>query len=119
MQLQLNINGVDFSHWLLEDGISFGQTTRQTVEVVTMNGTLYRNAINKNTISVSLVELRDSTLAMLKTALYTNPCAVQATDADGTTMSGQYYVSDLSYSAKTVIGGNTYYSGTSFDLEEQ
>lgn len=119
MQVQLIINSVDFSRWIKEGGLQFGETYRQSRDVTTLDGTLYRTQIIKTTISVELVELRGNTLAQLKTGLTVNPATVQATTTDGQTVTGLYYISNLSTSAKTVRGGNTYYSGTSFELEER
>lgn len=118
MQLKLIINGQDFSPWLVEDGLTFGEIYRQSRDVITLDGTLYRSQIRKLTMDASLVELRDNTLALLTAALYRAvPASVQYTTSDGVLHANTFYVSDLSYGAKTVRGGNTYYSGTGFSLE--
>ena len=118
MQTVLTINGVDFAPWLIEDGLEYSEDYRQSRDVVTLDGNLYRSQITKITLDVELVEIRDSTLATLETAL-TSPASVQYSTRDGTTVSRTCYVSDISYTAKTVRGGNTYYSGVSFTLEER
>ena len=118
MQLKLIINGQDFSPWLVEDGLTFGETYRQSRDIITLDGTLYRSQFRKLTMDVGLVELRDNTLALLTAALYSAvPASVQYTTGDGVLHTNTFYVSDLSYGAKTVRGGNTYYSGAGFSLE--
>ena len=119
MQIKLVINGVDFSPWVAEDGLAFGETYRQSRDVVVRDGTLYRAQISKMTLGVSLVELRDNTLALLVSALKSaNPATVQTT-REGLDITRRCYYSDISYSAKVVTGGNTYYSGSGFVLEEK
>ena len=118
MQAILKINGIDFSHWIKEDGLQYGESYRQEREVVTLDGIMHRNRIKKMTISVELVELRDKTLQMLKGALL-DLSEVEATNTEGVSITGSFYITDFSTSAKTVRGGNTYYSGTSFELEAQ
>lgn len=119
MEAKLKVNGVDFSRWIKVEGLQFERVSRQSRDVTTMDGTLYRTEITKQAISVELVEMRDNTLALLKTGLLTSPATVEATDDNGQTVTGTYYVSGPSYTAKTVRGGNTYFSGVSFELEEQ
>ena len=120
MQQKLVINNQDFSRYLKADGLTFGETYRQSRDVVVLDGTLYKARITRMVIDVSLVELRDNTLAMLSSALQSvSPASVQYTDAGGVSRTALFYASDLSYSAKTVCGGNTYYSGAGFSLEEK
>lgn len=119
MEAKLKVNGVDFSRWIKAEGLQFERVSRQSRDVTTMDGTLYRSEISKQAISVELVELRDNTLALLKTGMLTSPATVEATDENGQTVTGTYYISGPSYTAKTVRGGNTYFSGVSFELEEQ
>lgn len=119
MEAKLIINNVDFSPWIIEGGLQHSKTYRQARDVVTLDGTLYRAQVVKRTIGVSLVEMRGTTLATLKAALV-NPATVQFTDPDtGNLLTAVFYVSDPSEEAKTVTGGNTYYSGASFTLEER
>lgn len=119
MEAKLIINNVDFSPWIVEGGLQYAKTYRQARDVVTLDGTLYRAQVIKRSIGVSLVELRGTTLATLKAAL-TSPATVQFTDPDTETLlTAVFYVSDPSEEAKTVVGGNTYYSGVSFNLEER
>lgn len=118
MQAVLTINNVDFAPWVAEDGLEYSEDYRQSRDVVTLDGNLYRSQIAKTTIDVELVEIRDSTLAKLALAL-TSPATVQYSTRSGSTASRTFYVSDVSYGAKTVRGGNTYYSGVGFTLEER
>ena len=119
MEAKLINNGVDFSPWVAEDGIGYGVEYRQGRDVVVLNGTLYRAQIEKYTLDVSLVELRDNTMVTLKLAMLTNPATVQFTTPSGETLTRSCYLSDPSEGAKTVKGGNTYYSGVSFTVEER
>ena len=119
MEAKLIINGTDFSPWVAEDGIKYGATYRQSRDVVVLSGTLYRAQIEKYTLSVSLVELRDNTMATLKAAMLTNPATVQFTTPSGETLTRTCYLSDPSEGARTVKGGNTYYSGVGFTVEER
>lgn len=118
MEAKLIINNVDFSGWIAEDGLSYSQIVRQGRDVTVLDGTLYRSEIIKWGIDVELVELRGSTLAVLKQAFITSPATVQFTTPAGDTLTRSMYISDQSETAKTVRGGNTYYSGISFALEE-
>lgn len=117
MEFALTINNLDFHPWVAEDGIQLATVQRQGRDVVVLNGTLYSSSIDKLEISVSLVELRDNTLTLLRTAL-TNPSTVSIT-MDGQTISRVFYIRDYSAGVKTVRGGNTYYSGVGFKLEER
>ena len=119
MEAKLKVNGVDFSRRIKAEGLQFERVSRQSRDVTTMDGTLYRTEITKQAISVELVEMRDNTLALLKTGLLTSPATVEATDDSGQTVTGNYYVSGPSSTTKTVRGGNTYVSGVSCELEEQ
>lgn len=118
MEAKLIINNVDFSGWIVEDGLSYSEIYRQGRDVTVLDGTLYRSQIKKYGIDVDLVEMRSSTLAVLKQALIQSPATVQFTAPTGDTLTRSMYISDQSEGVKTVRGGNTYYSGISFALEE-
>lgn len=118
MEAKVIINNVDFSPWIAEDGIEYSDISRQGREVTVLNGTLYKSEILKKGLDVSLVELRDSTLATLQNAI-TSPATVQFTTRDGQLVTRTCYVSDITATAKTVRGGNTYFSGVSFSVEER
>lgn len=119
MEAKLIINGTDFSRYIVEGGLKFSPVYRQSRDVVVLDGTMYRAQVKKWQIDVTLVELRDQTLALLQAALGTNPATVQCTPPDGITITHSFYVTDISTEAKTVRGGNTYYAAPSFTLEEQ
>ena len=118
MQAKLTINGVDFAKWCKEDGITQSDIVRQGRSVVVLDGTEYRGEIHKRGLQVSLVEVRDQTLRTLLAAL-TSPAEVAYTDMTGEDRQRVFYVSSPTATAKTVRGGNTYYSGVSFSLEER
>ena len=65
------------------------------------------------------MELRDNTLATLKASLVTHPATVTFTDDEGNDLTRAMYVTGPTVAAKTVKGGNTYYSGVSLTLEEK
>lgn len=119
MRAILIINGVDFGPYLRSEGLTQTEITRRGRSVVTLDGTEYRNEIVKRSIAVSLVELRDKTWYRLASALNTRPASVRYIDdryGDNTRL---FYVSGLTSAAKTVRGGNTYFSGIAFQLEEK
>ena len=118
MEVKVIINNVDFSTWIVEDGLSFSDIYRQSRDVTVLNGTLFRSQVKKLKIGISLVELRDNTLFTLESAL-TSPATVQYSLTNGQTVTKTFYVSGYSRGVKTVKGGNTYYSGVSFELEEK
>ena len=117
MQIKLTINGVDFAPWVAEGGMSYSPVVRQSRSVVVLNGTEYRTDVRKHGWTVQLVELRDDTLATLSAAV-TSPATVLFTAAAGSDLSRTMYVTGPTYTAKTVRGGHTYYSGASLTLEE-
>lgn len=120
MQAQLFINGVNFHLWAEEGGIKQSQIYRQSREIVTLNGISYRSNIVKREINFSAVEISDSTLQTLMAALNTNPASVTYTDMKtGGGLTSTFYITDVSVGAKVVTGGNTYYEGFSFNLEER
>lgn len=118
MELAVTINEVDFTPWLAEDGVTFSPIVRQGRDVVLMNGVLSRKQVTKRGLNLQLVTLRDVTLERLREAA-TGLCTVTITGAVPADIPRYYYVSGFGYTAKTVRGGNTYYSGVSFDLEER
>ena len=119
MQVKLVINGVDHTPWLAEGGLVRSPLLRQSRSVVTLDGTEWRTEIRKHQLEASYVELRDSTLATLANSLQPNPATVLFTDDNGMDITRTMYVSGPSVTAKTVRGGNTYYSGVSITLEER
>ena len=118
MQLTVTINGVDFTPWLTEGGVSFSPIVRQGRDIVFLNGVLSRKQVSKRGLSLSLVTLKDTTLERLREAA-DGLCTVIVSGARESGVPREYYVSGFAYAAKTVRGGNTYYSGVSFDLEER
>ena len=59
MEAKLIINSVDFSPWVAENGIKYGEVYRNSRSVVTLDGTLYQTQVTKHSLDVALVELRD------------------------------------------------------------
>lgn len=119
MQAKLVINGVDHSLWLAGGGLVRAPLLRQSRSVVTLAGTEWRTQIQKHQMEASYVELRDNTLAALVASLAVNPASVLFTDDNGADITRTMYVTGPNVTAKTVRGGNTYYTGVSITLEER
>lgn len=117
MEAKLIINGVDFIPWCKRDGIQQTDIQRKVRSVITLGGKLYEKAIVVRGISVSLVELRDETLARLTAALE-SPATVEYTDMKYGDRTRTFYVRGITVQTKVIQGGNTYWDGTSFSLEE-
>lgn len=118
MQIKFLINGVDFAPYIKAGGIQYSPVPRNEQSVVVLDGTLFKASVEKRGLSVSLVELRDSTLSRLAAAI--QPLStVLYTEKDGQDRERRFYVDGLTWTAKTVVGGNTYYNGVSMSLEER
>lgn len=118
MEAKLIINGVDFAPWCKSGGIQQQYAIRRSRQVVATDGTLYAKEIKKRHISVSLMKLRDTPLLKLSQALKTSPATVTYTDAEYGTLTRTFRISSPQATASSVNGGNTYWSGVSFTLEE-
>lgn len=119
VQVRLNVNGVEHTPWLAENGLVRSPLLRQSRSVITLNGTEWRTEVKKHQVDASYVELRDDTLATLAASLETNPATVIFTDDAGVELTRTMYITGPSATAKTVRGGNTYYTGVSITLEER
>lgn len=117
MLFNMTINGVDFTPYLRENGVNQYDISRIQKTVITMDGTLYRSDVKKRGIRVQLREVRDTILTDLFAAL-TSPATVGYTDLELGDVEKTFYVSGKSVNARTVKGGNTYWSGATFTLEE-
>lgn len=118
MQIKFVINGVDFAPYIKAGGIQYSPVYRSEQSVVVLDGTLFKASVGKRGMSVSLVELRDSTLSRLAAAI--EPLStVLYTEKDGQDRERLFYVDGPTWTAKTVVGGNTYYNGVSLSLEER
>ena len=119
MQAKLTINGVDFTPFIVEGGIVQTDVERQLVQVVTLDGRLWRRARRVRGIRVSLRTLRDSYYMQAMSALQADRVNVNYTDKDtGANVSGSFYVMERTAAVKRVAGGNTYWHNASFYLEE-
>ena len=118
MEYTMIINGVDFSPYLKQNGVTQYEITRNTKSITTMDGTLYRSAVRKVGLRVPLVGVRDATLARLQAAL-TSPAAVTYTDKVSGVTEKTFHVSAPTATAAKVEGGNTWWSAISFTMEEQ
>lgn len=111
-------NGFDLSPFLQEGGVSYGVNIRQGRDIVVLSGTLHRKEVRKRTLSFQLVTLRDSTFANLQQAL-SGQGMLDYPEKNGLQTQKAFYFSEPQYAAKTVRGGNTFYSGVSFEAEER
>lgn len=119
MQAILNINGTDFTPWLLSGGLQQTEVVRLSRSVVTLDGVSHRQEVVKRGIAVSLVELRDDTWYRLKAALRDRPATVRYIDDDLGDTTRLFYISGPTAAARTVRGGHTYFQGAAFTLEEK
>ena len=118
MQAKLIINGVDFTPFIVEGGIVQTDVERQPVEVVTLDGTLWRRSKRVRGIRVSLRTLRDEYYKIAAAALNAEQVSVTYTDRDtGTDKSSVFYVMERTAAVKRVTGGNTYWHNAGFYLE--
>lgn len=118
MEAKLVINGVDFAPWCKAMGIQQQYAVRKSRQVVATDGTVYEKAIKKRHLTISLVEIRDGTARKLAAAL-SSPATVTYTDAEHGDRTRQFRVSSPQETASTVTGGNTYWDGFSFTMEEE
>lgn len=117
MQTELNINGVAFAPYVMAGGISQTPALRQSRTVETISGLLFKSEVEKRLMSVQLVEVRDSTLTRLLGAV-TPLSTVEYDDIRGYRRTAKFYASVTNAVTKRVVGGNTYYSGVTLQLEE-
>lgn len=118
MQGKWIINGFDISPYLAEGGVSYGTDVRQGRDIVALSGTLHRKEIRKRVISLELVTMGDKAFASLQEAL-SRQGTMEYPENNGTQAAKTFYFSEPQYAVKTVRGGNTYYSGISFEAEER
>lgn len=118
MQVYMITNGLDISALIKEDGITQSEFTRKSTQVVTLAGYLEEDEIVKRRIAVKLMEMRDTKWYELCAALKVRPVTVQYIDDKIGKTTKVFYVRNPSATARVVIGGNTYFSGGTFTLEE-
>ncbi|MDE7054491.1 MAG: hypothetical protein K2O84_06700 [Oscillospiraceae bacterium] len=119
MRAILIINNVDFTPWLMSEGLQQTEIIRRRRSVVAINGIEYRLETVKRGLSVSLVELRDVSWYRLLDALSVRPATVRYIDDRLGDCTKLFYVTGPSAAAKAVRGGHTYFSGGVFSLEEK
>lgn len=121
MQLNLDINGVDFKPWLAENGLKYSFVERARTSVITIDGVDHRKVIRKRQIDVTLYDLPDEELIQVENAIAAqSPAMVNYTDKNGTEKTGVLcYVSDPETVAKSVVAGTTYWGEITFSIEER
>lgn len=112
------INGFDISPYLAEGGVSYGANVRQGRDIVALSGTLHRKEVRKRVISFQLVTMGDRAFATLQEAL-SRQGTMEYPEKNGNHTVKTFYFSEPQYATKTVRGGNTFYSGISFEAEER
>ena len=112
MRAKLIINGVDFTPWVLEEGLEQYEILRQERSVVTLDGVDYPGAA----LSMAIVP---DTWRRLLGALRTRPVRVEYVDDLHGEMQKLFYVSGPTATTRAVRGNTTYYGGGSFSLEEK
>lgn len=117
MEYKLIINGVDYTPYVREGGIQQGEIRRQQRRVVTLDGSLHITEVVKRTQTVRLMELRTQTLRSLFDNLG-NTVTVEYTDKALGDISRRFAVTGRNAGVRKVEGGNTYWSGASFTMEE-
>lgn len=119
MRAKLIINGVDFSPWILKEGLEQYEILRQERSVVGLDGIDYRSSVVKRGMNVSLTRMKDDTWRRLLGALRQRPARVEYVDDKYGDMMKLFYVSSPSATTRMVLGNTTYYGGGSFTLEEK
>ena len=122
MRTKIQINGVDFAPWVSPGGMTQSTIYRRAESRVTLDGIDHRSGYPKRAIELKLVTMRDDVLNTLMAALpqrVTATVSVNYTDLSGTERTAEFYVSDLSASAKIIRQGVTYWEGFGFKLEER
>ena len=118
MQAKLTINGVDFTPFIIEGGIVQTDVDRQLMQVVTLDGTLWRRSKRVRGIRVELRTLRDEYYKIAASAISADKVSVIYTDRDtGENTTGVFYVMERSAAVKRVSGGNTFWQSAGFYLE--
>lgn len=121
MQINLEINGVDFKPWLAENGIKYSPIERIRTSVITLDGTEHRKTVIKRQLEITLYDLPDSELALVQEAIDRSlPAVVNYTEKNGENRVGVLcYVSDPEVTAQKVVAGITYWGQTTFTIEER
>lgn len=119
MEYHLRINDVDFTPYVAQRGMEWEDIVRKSRAVTVLNGASYRAEIVKRRGMVQLVSLPDRVWSRLRAALAQRPARVEYREANGEDIVKTFYVEGLREPIRTVEGGNTFYSGISFQLEEK
>lgn len=118
MQVFMEINGLDITGAIRENGITQSEFSRASRQVVTLSGYVEQSEVRKRRISVQLLEVRDERWRQICAALGTRPVTVRYIDDKAGEATKLFNVGEVTASARRVTGGNTYFSGGSFTLEE-
>ena len=118
MQVYMITNGLDISALIKKGGIVQSEFTRQKRQITTLDGYAEKSEVVKRRIVVRFMEVRDTKWYEVCMALRTRPVIVQYIDDTVGKTTKVFHISSISATAQTVTGGNTYFTGGTFTLEE-
>ncbi len=124
MKASLNLNGIEIGEYAAQSGFKVSEVSRRKRSVVTLDGTDFVSEIIKHKIEVTLLDMSDYQLKTVLQAIKSRPVSGTYSDFDtGTTFTGYFNISNVSYSARKAIGTGvtamTYMTGISFTAEER
>ena len=117
MEAKAIYNGFDLAHWAKESGIVQSSVARVSKSIVALDGSLIKKEIRKRAVSISLVEIKDSTLRTI-TAAITPKGTFEYTDRDVGNRTALFYAHIPAGTETTIRGGITYWNGVTVELEE-
>lgn len=117
MESKAIFNGIDLAKWAAEDGIIQSTVFRAARSVTTLSGQLYKRNVAKRSVTITLVEVRDSTLRRIAEAIVPQG-TFEYTDRDVGDRSAEFYANISTATQRTVRGGITYWRGIRIELEE-
>lgn len=118
MEYKLKINGVDITPFVREGGIQQSEVKRQSRRVVTLDGNLHLAEVTKRTQTVHLRQLRTEELKIIFDLISVAVAQVTFTDKALGEITRQFAITWRNAGVRKVEGGNTYWSGATFTMEE-
>lgn len=120
MRISLVTNGHQICDYIASDGVDISTISRCEKSIITLDGTLYTQSVDKTQFNITCLDMSDSQWQTLCSWLTPSPISMTYTNLDtGTSVSGYFYVKDKKKKAKKTIGTMTYLTGLSFTLEEK
>lgn len=119
MRINLIADGLDLIPFLAEGGIVQIDVERQNVQVTTLDGKLWKRSKRVRGFELSCRTMRDSFFQKISAALAPDQVSLTYTDRDtGTDRTALFYVGERTAGVKQIRGGNTYWQGVRYYLEE-